>query len=97
MRIPKRKVRSALHIDQWIVEGYLHLLPGEEFASFSAAKRHRFIPVTGARILDAERRELVAEMEHLQVNSHQVTLFYPIGPRDAVERDAPDGQAGPAD
>ncbi|MBE7557694.1 hypothetical protein HS125_01570 [bacterium] len=78
MRIPKRKVRTALHIDQWIVEGYLHLLPGEEFASFSAGKRHRFIPVTSARIYAAADRRLIATTDLLEVNGHRVMMFYPL-------------------
>ncbi len=78
MRIPKRKVRTALHIDQFVVEGYLHLLPGEEFSSFSAGKRHRFIPVTSARILDATTRRQVATCDLLEINGDRVVMYYPV-------------------
>jgi hypothetical protein len=75
----KDKIKVVVYVDDWRVEGDLHILSDSRLTDALNARMKDFLAITDATIFDAKTgEELVSKTKFLDINRTSISIIYTI-------------------
>jgi hypothetical protein len=75
----KDKIRVVVYVDEWRVEGDLHILADSRLTDALNARTKDFLAITDATIYDARTGEqLVTRTKFIDINRTSISVIYTI-------------------
>jgi hypothetical protein len=75
----KDKIKVVVYVDDWRVEGDLHILSDSRLTDALNARMKDFLAITDATIFDAKSgEELVPKTKFLDINRTSISIIYTI-------------------
>jgi hypothetical protein len=78
METKKDKVQVVVYVDDWRVEGDLHVLSESRLTDALNARMKDFLAITDATIYDARSGETLVKTKFLDVNRTSISIIYTI-------------------
>lgn len=75
----KEKIRCALMIGAWRIEGEVHVLADSRLTDALNSKANDFLAVTDAAVFDGASGEKLYEREYVTVNRSSIVFAFPLG------------------
>ena len=74
----KDKMRVVVYVNDWRVEGDMHILTESRLTDSLNAKTKDFLAITDATIYDARSGEKLVETKFLDINRASISIVYTI-------------------
>lgn len=78
MHTSKDKVKVVIYLDEWRVEGDLHVLSESRLTDSLNAKMKDFLAVTDAVIYDARTNEKLVTTRFVDINRASISIIYTV-------------------
>lgn len=79
MQTSKDKIKVVVYVDDWRVEGDLHILSDSRLTDALNARMKDFLAITDATIFDAKTgEELVTRTKFLDINRTSISIIYTV-------------------
>ena len=73
----KDQIRVVLVVDQWRIEGFMHVLSQSRLTDALNSKSKDFLAVTEAKVYDVMSNKLLFQAEWLDVNRLSISVIFP--------------------
>ena len=73
----KDQIRVVLVVDQWRIEGLMHVLSQSRLTDALNSKSKDFLAVTEAKVYDVMTNKLLFQAEWLDVNRMSISVIFP--------------------
>jgi hypothetical protein len=74
----KDRVKVVVYVDEWRVEGDLHVLSDSRLTDALNARMKDFLAITDATIYDARSGEKLVDTKFLDINRTSISIIYTI-------------------
>jgi hypothetical protein len=74
----KDRVKVVVYVDDWRVEGDLHVLSDSRLTDALNARMKDFLAITDATIYDARSGEKLVDTKFLDINRTSISIIYTI-------------------
>lgn len=78
MQTKKDRVKVVVYVDEWRVEGDLHVLSDSRLTDALNARMKDFLAITDATIYDARSGEKLVDTKFLDINRTSISIIYTI-------------------
>jgi hypothetical protein len=78
MHTHKEKVKVVVYVDDWRVEGELHVLSESRLTDALNARLKDFLAITNATIYDAKTGERLVTTRFLDINRTSISIVYTV-------------------
>lgn len=78
MQTKKDRVKVVVYVDEWRVEGDLHVLSDSRLTDALNARMKDFLAITDATIYDARSGEKLVDTKFLDINRTSISIIHTI-------------------
>ena len=79
MKTHKEKVSVVVYVDDWRIEGDLHVLADSRLTDALNARMKDFLAITDAKIYDSHTGELQTTASFIDINRNSISLIHTVG------------------
>jgi hypothetical protein len=74
----KEKVSVVVYVDDWRIEGDLHVLADSRLTDALNARMKDFLAITDAKIFDARTGDLQTTASFIDINRNSISLIHTV-------------------
>ncbi|MDO9174824.1 MAG: hypothetical protein Q7V62_08460 [Actinomycetota bacterium] len=78
MQTKKDRIKVVVYVDDWRVEGDLHVLSDSRLTDALNARMKDFLAITDATIYDARSGEKLVDTKFLDINRTSISIIHTI-------------------